>query len=860
MSRSPSQEDAPLLTDAHVPNDREDEESLLGSNNNNGSTSLPERVPRTFEAPRDHSGCLPLRHGKFTRLEVLLAFTSLILLVLMSIFAGLYSGKTNKHHDIIPPEEPSKNVTYGPCLTPDCVLISAQILSDMDLSVDPCDDFFQYSCGGWKKSHIIPDEKGRFGYFDILYENNQIILKEILEGGFESINKQNLPPPSEVIDKQNFYKLQDFYQSCMNETRINKLGRKPLIPILAKITEDFPVDQEYSYFGFNNPIKRKEKRKEVEKDEENNGPSLNTFNLTNALSHLSTIGVTPLFSFYTSADSKNPEINALHLYQSGLGLPSKEYYNEKNILDIYQGVIAELFGNVNSNKSASTEDDGDIVEELIDDEEKKLWDSYWLKVANKVVEFEIELARISLSADESSDPEATYNNQTLVSLSRLSPTFFWSHYISSHLPPTSKDPTKIILQSNEYFKNLSVLVSQTPPPVLQAYLIWQTILGYSEFLDESFRAPLRRLMSKLQGIDESVKPKRWQVCLRAVDSALGLMAGRFFVLRAFGGQSKEIADQMIEGIKEAFINRLPEIDWLDSQTREKAIHKVKKIIQKIGYPTESPDTMSPQSIAEYYEKIKINQNEYFENIKNVEIWQSKRLWQRVDKPVDHGEWYMEPQTVNAYYNPTSNEIVFPAGILQSPFFSSKAPEYINYGAIGMVIGHELTHAFDNSGRQYDASGRLTQWWSDKTVKAFNNKSECFIHQYSNFTVNDPNGIPTNLNGHLTLGENLADNGGLRGAFQAWFARYNNDSDSKLYNNYLLPGLNVTREQLFYISFGHSWCSKSRPETAVERVRTDPHSPPVWRVNGVLRNSKHFAETFNCKAGSKMNPIDKCDLW
>ncbi|CAG8595853.1 5847_t:CDS:10 [Diversispora eburnea] len=782
MSRSPSQEDAPLLTDNRIPNDREDEESLL--------------------APRDHSGCLPLRHGKFTRLEVLLAFTCLILLVLMSIFAGLYSGKTNKHHEILPPDEPFKNVT-------NVIYISLlpQLISDMDLNVDPCDDFFQYSCGGWIKSHIIPDEKGRFGYFDTLYENNQIILKEILEGEFVPSDEQDLPPPEEIIDKQNFYKLQDFYESCMNETRINKLGRKPLLSILTKIIEDFPVDQDYSYFGFN-PIKREEKRQKIERDQDNNSPQLDSYNLTNALSHLSTIGVTPLFLFYTNADAKNPEINALHLQQSGLGLPSKEYYNEENILDIYQGVIAELFEKAN--------------------------------IAYTVVEFEKELAKISLSADESSDPEATYNNQTLVSLSRLSPTFIWSHYISSHLPPTSKDPTKIILHSNEYFKNLSILVNQTPTPVLQAYLIWQAILGYSEFLDESFRAPLRRLMSKLRGIDESVKPKRWQVCLRAVDSALGHMAGRFFVLRAFG-QSKEIADQMIEGIKTAFINRMPEIDWLDPQTREKAIHKVKKIIQKIGYPTKSPNIMSPKSIAEYYERITINRDEFFENIKNVEIWQSERIWRNVDKPVDHGKWYMEPQT-----NPTSNEIVFPAGILQSPFFSSNAPEYINFGAIGMVIGHELT---------YDASGRLTQWWSNETVKAFNNKSECFIHQYSNFTVNDPNGNPTNLNGHLTLGENLADNGG--GAFQAWFTRFSNDSDSKLYNNELLPGLNVTREQLFYISFGHSWCSKTRPETA---VRTDPHSPPVWRVNGVLRNSKHFAETFNCKVGTKMNPIEKCDLW
>ncbi|CAG8656174.1 33399_t:CDS:2, partial [Racocetra persica] len=316
-------------------------------------------------------------------------------------------------------------------------------------------------------------------------------------------------------------------------------------------------------------------------------------------------------------------------------------------------------------------------------------------------------------------------------------------------------------------------------------------------------------------------------------------------------------NEMITSIKKAFVNRLPDLDWLDDKTRKLAVEKVDAIIQKIGYPTKSPNTSDPISLQDYYRNVKFDQDDYFGNLLSSHLWASDILWKEVGKPVNRDSWYMSPQTVNAYYNPTGNEIVFPAGILQFPFFSSKAPEYINYGAIGAVIGHELTHGFDNNGRQYDATGRLTQWWSNATIENFKEKAECFVDQYSSYTINDTKGEPVHLNGRLTLGENLADNGGLREAYDAWYTRYKNDSDRE-YNNYLLPGFdNLTREQLFFIAYGHSWCSKIRPETA---VHTDPHSPPAWRVNGVLRNSPKFSEVFKCKPGSKMNPVKKCALW
>ncbi|RIA98623.1 hypothetical protein C1645_749393 [Glomus cerebriforme] len=856
-----SMEDAPLLTDSRTPNDPENDEEAHLSNNGSGST----RGPRTREAPREHTNFLPLRHGKFSKLEILLAFTSVVLLILMSVFAGLYAGRANKH--ILPPEHeqppiivPPNDTIKNPCLTPDCVIIAAQIISDMDPTADPCDDFFQYTCGGWIQSHVIPEDKGRYSYFDSLYEDNQKLLKGILENDFESIHKfkQDLPPPSEIIDKQNFYKLQSFYQSCMNESLINELDAEPLLPILAKILEDFPVDPKYSLlYNFGHLSEMEGQR----------GSSPNPLNLTNVLSRLSIFGIKPLFEFFVDADAKDPKNNVLYLSQSGLGLPSKEYYEEEEILSIYKDVMITLlnkaldYNNIslplNNNFNASQ----DIFEDILEYSTEVLLYEEWEKNAIKIIEFEKKLAKISLSAEEFSDPEATYNNQTIVSLNRLSPSFLWSQYISSLLPPTSVGfPSRIILTSNKYFKDLSKLVNETPTETLQLYFIWQAIYTYADNLSENFRAPIRKLRAKIRGTDETVKPKRWEECLKSVDNTLGLMAGRYFVLKAFGGQSKETADQIIISLKDAFIKRLPQLDWLDEETRKKAIEKVDHIIQKIGYPVKSPDTMSPQSLAEYYATIDIKEDKFFENLLSAHAWASRKKWKEVGKPVDLGQWYMTPQTVNAYYNPTANEIVFPAGILQSPFFNAKAPEYINYGAIGMVVGHELTHAFDNNGRKYDASGKLTQWWSNATIEAFKEKAQCFVYQYGNYTIDDPKGNHVNLNGVLTLGENLADNGGLKESFQAWFTRFESDKDDK-YNNQLLPGLqNLTREQLFYISFGRAWCSRIRPETAVERIRVDPHSPANWRVNGVLRNSNHFAETFKCRVGSKMNPVDKCSMW
>ncbi|CAG8439767.1 12094_t:CDS:10 [Ambispora leptoticha] len=732
---------------------------------------------------------------KFSHLEVILALTCVLFLILTSVFAGLYArGKSNKHQveptpPPLPPKCPPVEKEEEPCLEPHCVIAAAEIISDMDTKIDPCQDFFQYSCGGWLDKNVIADDKGQYGIFNSLYEDNQKILKSLLESEHSPTNdngkEPTFPNPSEMQDKLNFYKLQSLYKSCMNLTQIAKVGVKPLEPILAEIIKLFPVEPDQSLIYL---LERKLRKYQAE------------------------------------------------LMEKALGA------------EIYDDETNTVF-------------ESNILGSMLDAGMERYRQNEWEHLADKIVDFEKKLAKFSLSAEEFSDPEAIYNPHSIPSLDQLCKMIFWPQLIEALLPPAADFPSKVILTSNEYFEKLSQLIEETPPSTLQVYFLWQTIFEYADHLDEEFQATLRRLSATLKGVDGTVKPKRWETCLKVVDDVMGYMAGRFFVLKTFKGDSKNLSHQIIESIKKAFIERMPHLDWLDETTREKAIYKVNQIAVKVGYPDSTPDTMDPKSLAEYYELLKIGETMYFENIVSGNKWKTDRDWRKVGKPVEKGNWYMTPQTVNAYYNPTANEIVFPAGILQPPFFFATNPEYVNYGAIGVVIGHELTHAFDSSGRQYDEKGRLTQWWSNATIEAFNNQTQCFVKQYSNYTINDPKGLPVNLNGKLTLGENLADNGGLRAAYYAWLANYKADPDQKIHKNYLLPGLkNFTREQLFYVSFARVWCSKTRPENAVERIRTDPHSPPKWRVNGVLKNSGHFSETFKCKKGSFMNPDDKCKLW
>jgi endothelin-converting enzyme len=339
--------------------------------------------------------------------------------------------------------------------------------------------------------------------------------------------------------------------------------------------------------------------------------------------------------------------------------------------------------------------------------------------------------------------------------------------------------------------------------------------------------------------------------VQTVDGELGWILGRFYIEKAFSEAAKAFGDRIIYDIKDQFARRLRELTWFDKEATELAIQKVYNIDQKIGYPDKTPNITSPESLHKYYADVKVTPTTYFDNSISVTKDEVRKSWAKLGRPTNRFEWDMTPPTVNAYYNPPGNEIVFPAGIMQFPIFSLDVPEYISYGAFASIAGHELSHAFDSTGRHYDINGNLTDWWPQKTVEEFETRAQCFVDQYSAFSIEGPNGERVHVNGKLTLGENIADAGGVNAGFKAWKRR---DAENP---NPVLPGVQekFTKEQLFFVSYGRAWCSKIRKEAAIDRVRTDPHSPAFARVLGTVSNAPAFLEAFNCPTRKPT-----CELW
>jgi endothelin-converting enzyme len=408
-----------------------------------------------------------------------------------------------------------------------------------------------------------------------------------------------------------------------------------------------------------------------------------------------------------------------------------------------------------------------------------------------------------------------------------------------------------------YFRGLNDILQNTSKETILRYTQSQLLTGVASHLSQEFRTAVLTFEKVVSGV--SAEDPRWQTCLDRTDSALGFALGKLFVDKAFSGNSKTIAESMIQTIVASFKNNLGNLAWMDEPTRQLAREKADAVIYKIGYP----DWIQNSTLlAKYYENMTITKNEYFQNVLNIRQYSVKKNQAEIYKPVDKSKWEMTPMTVNAYYNPSNNEIVFPAGILQPPFFDQSYPLAYNYGAIGVVMGHELTHGFDDQGSQYDKAGNLRPWWESSVRQNFNERTECMSEQYSKYEVVTSNdGSETSLvNGNLTLGENIADNGGLKEAYDALETALAGMTASAAGSLLGLPALNLTKEQLYYVGFAQIWCSNIRPAAAYLSLQQDPHSPHPYRVIGSVSNSVQFANAFRCPADSPMNPSSKCVVW
>uniref|UniRef100_A0A674MCZ6 endothelin-converting enzyme 1 n=1 Tax=Takifugu rubripes TaxID=31033 RepID=A0A674MCZ6_TAKRU len=693
--------------------------------------------------------------GRRTRLEVLLLV--LLLVTLLALGRGI-------------------------CLSEACITVASQMVEAMDRSADPCHDFYQFACGGWMRKNPLPDGRSHWSTFNSIGEQNQALLKHLLENG--TFNSS-----SEAEKKAQFY-----YLSCLNTQKIEELGAKPLTELIAKIG-GWSITDPWDKDNFMEVLKVV------------SGP----------------YRAQPFFSVGVSADPKNSNSNIIQVDQSGLFLPSRDYYLNKTaddkVLVAYLDYMVEL-GTLLGGEKGSTH----------------------LQM-QQILDFEKALANITVPQDQRRDEEKIYHKVSVAELQLLAPAVDWLEYLSSSLSPLDLNDTEpVVLYAREYLQQVSDLINKTDRSLLNNYMIWTLVQKTVASLDQRFENAQDKLLESLIGTKKSCTP-RWQTCIENTDDTLGFALGALFVKATFDKKSKDIAEEMIDEIRSAFKEALDRLGWMDGTTRQAAKEKADAIYDMIGFPE---FILDPKELDDVYDGV----SDFFQNMLNFYNFSSRVMADQLRKPPNKDQWSMTPPTVNAYYMPTKNGIVFPAGILQAPFYAHDHPKALNFGGIGVVMGHELTHAFDDQGREYDKEGNLRPWWQNSSVEAFRERTECMVDQYSQYLVNTEH-----VNGKQTLGENIADNGGLKAAYHAYQSWVWKNGEEKR-----LPAINLTNDQLFFVGFAQVWCSVRTPESAHEGLVTDAHSPPRYRVIGTLANFPEFSQHFHCPVGTPMNTGKRCEVW
>ena len=554
------------------------------------------------------------------------------------------------------------------------------------------------------------------------------------------------------------------------------------------------------------------------------GPMLSTIgevggaeSFFDTVGQLHRMGAQAVFTGAVFPDFKTPDLNIAFFFQGGLGMPDRDYYvtddaTKKSLLEAYEQHVAKMLGLLGGDAEATARE------------------------AAVIVAFETELAKASRPREQMRIYEKLYNRFDISGLKELTPGLPWDSYLKAAGHP---DLVEISVATPEFFERLDQLVTETEPAVLQSYLRWHLVNATAELLGPEFvEADFAFYGRQLQGQQE-MQP-RWKRCVDDTEGALGEVVGKLFVAKHFPGESKDKALEMIQDVEHAFEGNLPSLAWMDDETRDRATTKAQAVENKIGYPDTWRD----------YSALDFAADTYFANALSARAFDFDYNTRKAGEPVDPDEWGMTPQQVNAYYNPLQNEMAFPAGILQPPFFHRDFPTAMNYGAIGAVMGHELSHGFDDQGRKFAPDGQLREWWEPAASERYEQQAQCVSDLYSTYEVEE--GVM--VNGQLTLGENIADIGGLKqahAAYLAWEQRHGAPEPA-------VEGL--TNEQLLFVAFGQVWCGLVSPEQARLLVTTDSHSLPQFRVAGPVSNNDAFAAAFQCEVGTPMNPEEKCEVW
>ena len=634
-------------------------------------------------------------------------------------------------------------------------------LTDLDTTMSPAQDFYQYACGGWIEKNPLPAEYARYGSFDQLAENTQKQLRELvleLEGSTH--------PEGSVAQKMAL-----LYHTAMDSTKLNAEGAEPIRKDLEQIQT----------------LENKEA-------------------LTTHLASMQKRGVFPFFVLYVGADDMNASMNLLHTYQSGLGMGEREYYlsqdeRKKELRLNYLQHVEKMFALAGYTSTEAK------------------------KAASDVMAIENRLAAASLSQEELRDPYKNYHKMSLEELSKLAPQMDWKLYFESL---GNKEIKELNVAQEKFISEVAAIIKETELDVLKNYLSWNLINSAANFLSDELALQNFDFYGRTLSGSEEMRA-RWKRALGVINGSLGEALGQLYVEKYFPPQAKERMLKLVDNLQLSLGERINSLEWMSEETKEKALEKLSTFHVKIGYPDKWKD----------YSSLEVKEDSYWENVCRASLFAFNEGMHKVGKPVDKEEWLMNPQTVNAYYNPTTNEICFPAGILQPPFFNMNADDAVNYGAIGVVIGHEMTHGFDDQGRQYDKEGNLSNWWKSEDAENFAARTAVLENYFNNIEV----APGTFANGKFTLGENIADHGGLQVSFNA----YTKTEEYKLNNN--IDGL--TPAQRFFIAYAHVWANNIREQEILRRTAEDPHSLGYWRVNGALPHIDAFVEAFKLKEGDAM---------
>ena len=643
-------------------------------------------------------------------------------------------------------------------------------LKNMDLSINPADDFFRYCNNNWLKNNPIPEEYTSYGAFTEIDQHNEKLIQGIIDEASKDVN---------ATQGSVSQKIRDFYNTGMDTVAINERGYSELLPYFEKV-EDLSDKAD----------------------------------LATLLGFMHSNGFGGFFNAGGGTDPKNAEMVIMHLFQGGLSLPDRDDYlteESQEMREKYVEHVSKMFQLVGVDADAA------------------------LAKAQAILDLETQLAKNSLSRVERRDPERTYNMRTLVELQKSTPNFNWATYFKQAGAPDFND---LNVGMPDFINALNGIILNTDLQVIKDYLKWKIIHGSASMLSSDLDEENFNFYSNyLYG--QEVQQPRWRRVLNATDGCLGEAIGQLYVEKYFPAESKTRMENLIANLKLALGERIKVLDWMTDETKEKALHKLSCINVKVGYPNKWKD----------YSKFEVTAESYFKNIHNAISFENDFEMAKIGKPVDHEEWFMTPQTVNAYYSPDMNEIVFPAGILQPPFFNQNADDAVNYGGIGVVIGHEMTHGFDDQGRKYDENGNLNDWWAAQDTVLFKERTQQLVKLFNEFELRG-----NHINGELTLGENIADLGGLNIAWDA----YQLTDEAKA--NKSIDGF--TPAQRFFISYGTIWRNNIRDKALERRIKEDVHSPAEARVNRTLGSMPHFYEAFDIQPENKMYiaPEERAAIW